>query len=106
MVIIIIAAVPGVDLIQDHWFEGVRSKLTDYYLYYFVGDLNRHVRTIHLRSATYKCSECEKQFSKEPALIQHQFMCHGVIQNSKKKIKYVLLNICSRSPVQSGEVCL
>ncbi|XP_076101982.1 uncharacterized protein LOC143071516 [Mytilus galloprovincialis] len=58
------------------------------------GDLNRHVRNVHLHSSTHKCGHCDRQFSKEPALIQHQYTFHENVlsQNSKKRSKGGLSN--------------
>lgn len=53
------------------------------------GDLNRHVRNVHLHSSNYKCRLCERQFSRDSALIQHEYTCHAnsLLQTSRKKTK-------------------
>lgn len=53
------------------------------------GDLNRHIRNVHLQSSSFGCRKCERQFSRDSALIQHEYTCHAapLLHTSRKKQK-------------------
>ncbi len=42
----------------------------------FIGDLNRHLRSIHLQLKPILCSHCHKKFAKEETLLRHMNATH------------------------------
>ena len=41
------------------------------FFYSFTGDLNRHLRSIHLQLKPILCTHCHKKFAKEETLLRH-----------------------------------
>lgn len=79
-------------------------------IWYFAGDLRRHVRMVHEKRRMLTCGHCKHKYSKDATLIRHMQTVHKdiILQFLNKKVtdRYVMSRSYNGHVISRSLTCM